>query len=69
MLTETRLWRPNPKLRLRRGINLSNLDVGADAGSFIFTVKSVVTMLIGLPILIPFHPAAQAPAVAAPRIG
>jgi hypothetical protein len=32
-------------------------------------VGSVVTMLIGLPILIPSYAAAQTPAVAAPRIG
>jgi len=58
MFTETHPWRPNPQLRLHRGINFSNLDVGADAGGFIFTVGTVVTMLIGLPFLIPYYAAA-----------
>ena len=40
MLTEAHPWRPNPQLRLHRGINFSSLDVPADAAAI---VESVLT--------------------------
>jgi len=60
MFTRSEIYRPNPPLRLHRGINFSNLDVPADAGGFIFTVGSVFAVLFGLPFLIPFYLAALA---------
>ena len=58
MLTETHPWRPNPELRLHRGINFSNLDVPANTAGSIFTVGSVLAVLFGLPFLIPYYAAA-----------
>jgi len=60
MLTDAHPWRPNPQLRLHRGINFSNLDVPADAAGLLFTVGSVITLLIGLPFLVPFYAATLA---------
>lgn len=55
MSTNNQAWRPLRNLTLHPGINFSKLEVGGDLGGFVFTVGSVVMVLIGLPRLLPMY--------------
>ena len=47
--------RPSRNLDLHPGINFSRMDVGGDIGGLVFTVGSVVAVLIGLPSIAPLY--------------
>ena len=49
------LRRPSRNLELHPGINFSKLEVGGDLGGLVFTVGSVVAVLIGLPEIAPLY--------------
>jgi hypothetical protein len=52
--------RPSRNLDLHPGINFSRMDVGGDIGGLVFTVGSVVAVLIGLPWIAPLYLASVA---------
>ena len=52
--------RPSRNLELHPGINFSRMDVGGDLGGLVFTVGSVVAVLIGLPWIAPLYLASLA---------
>jgi len=51
---------PSRNLGLHPGINFSRMDVGGDLGGLVFTVGSVVAVLIGLPWIAPLYLASLA---------
>jgi len=52
--------KPSRNLDLHPGINFSRMDVGGDIGGLVFTVGSVVAVLIGLPWIAPLYLASLA---------
>ena len=55
MRTHADSRRPSRNLDLHPGINFSRMDLGGDIGGLVFTVGSVVAVLIGLPWIAPLY--------------